>query len=176
METDTTIKLYAALSRLGRQLHRYAPRSDFAGTYFRGKSRILQFIAEHDGVIQRDLAEEMDVRPSSMTEMLLKMERVGLITREQDTGDQRVMHIHITEQGRAMVEAARRTEPKIADSAFDVLTDDEREELLRLTECGQCRGHHRGFERDRDWYDRRRGQGHMHHHKWAGPEICAESF
>jgi len=182
METDTAVKLYAALYRTGRQLHRFSHRMGYPGGYYREQTRLLLLISENDGVIQRDLAEEMDVRPSSMTEMLAKMEQLGLITRKQDEKDQRVMHIYLTDQGKTAVDESRKKESELTGTLFSGLTEEETSEMLRLTEKlvthldemdsaaleqDMPHGHHRGFCRDSD----RHGHHHdrmWHHHGFSG--------
>lgn len=129
-----SLELYTAIYRLGRQMHRCAHHVAHIGGIYREQSRLLMLIAENDGVIQRDLAEEMDVRPSSMTEMLAKMERMGLVQRRQDEKDQRVMHIFLTEQGKNEAEKSRGVTEKVTDALFEGLTDDEIKTMLELTE------------------------------------------
>jgi Transcriptional regulators len=161
MEYNRSGDLYTALHRLGRQLHRSAHWLGHSEGYYREQSRLLLLIAENDGVIQRDLAIEMDVRPSSMTEMLAKMEQLGLVRREQDEKDQRVMHIFLTEQGKNTAEASRKANDQLTEKLFAGLTPEEISEMLRLTEKltahldaldsfasenEPVHGHHRGFD------------------------------
>ena len=134
MENRNAVKLYTALHRLGRQLHRSAHRLGHMEGQYREQSHLLLLIAENDGVIQRDLAVEMDVRPSSMTEMLAKMEQLGLIRREQDEKDQRVMHIFLTEQGKIAAEESKKSNAQLTERLFDGLSAEEMEEMLHLTE------------------------------------------
>lgn len=134
MDYNKNEKLYTALHRLGRQLHRSSHHLGHRAGYYREQSRLLLLIAENDGIIQRDLAEKMDVRPSSMTEMLSKMEHLGLVHRKQDEKDQRVMHIFLTEQGRAIAEESKKANAKLTDTLFQALTEEEIDGMLRLTE------------------------------------------
>ncbi|MFT9077212.1 MarR family winged helix-turn-helix transcriptional regulator [Ethanoligenens sp.] len=174
-EPIDTIKLYTAIHRLGRQMHRCAHRIGHAEGYYREQSRLLMLIAENDGVIQRDLAEEMDVRPSSMTEMLSKMEQLGLVERRQDEKDQRVMHIFLTEQGKNAAKASQNATEEMANTLFAGLADEDVGKMLELTEklCAHLdamdsaelaqgasqHGHHRGF----DYPHGHHGFGHHHH-------------
>ena len=175
-EPIDTIQLYTALHRLGRQMHRCAHRIVHEEGHYREQPRLLMLIAENDGVIQRDLAEEMDVRPSSMTEMLSKMEQLGLVERRQDEKDQRVMHIFLTEQGKNAVKKSQNAAERMANTLFAGLTDEEVKTMVELTEklCTQLgamdsaemeqdasqRGHHRGFDYFRDYH----GFGSHYHH------------
>lgn len=174
MEQNHAADLYTALHRLGRQLHRNAHRLGHKEDHYREQSRLLLLIAENDGVIQRDLAVEMDVRPSSMTEMLTKMEQLGLVRREQDEKDQRVMHIYLTEKGKSVAEESKKTNSRLTEILFEGLSNEEIDEMLRLTEKlaahldamdssvygdEPVHGHHRGFGGHHG--------GDSFHHGWA---------
>ena len=160
MEQNHAVELYTALHRLGRQLHRSVHRMGHKTGHYQEQSRLLLLIAANDGVIQRDLAIEMDVRPSSMTEMLVKMEQLGLIRREQDEKDQRVMHIFLTDKGKSVAEESKIMNAQLTEELFAGLNAEEIDEILRLTEkltahldvmnsstCGQrsMHAHHHGF-------------------------------
>ncbi len=104
MPNEDSTQLYTTLHRLGRQMHRFSHRAEGGQGSYREQSRLLRIISRNDGVIQRDIAEEMDASPSSMTEMLVKMEQLGYIIRKQDEKDQCVMHIYLTNKGKVAVE------------------------------------------------------------------------
>ena len=160
MDGSKSGDLYTALHRLGRQLHRNAHRLGHREGYYREQSRLLLLIAGNDGIIQRDLAAQMDVRPSSMTEMLAKMEQLGLVRRGQDEKDQRVMHIFLTGEGQKAAEESKKTNDRLTRELFRGLTPEEIEEMLCLvkkltaylddmdsaaSDEEPAHGHHRGF-------------------------------
>lgn len=166
LEKDA-IELYTALHQLERQLHRSAHRIFHSKGHYREQSRLLFLISENEGIIQRDLAGEMDVRPSSMTEMLGKIEQLGLIERKQDEKDQRVMHIFLTEKGKAEAKESKNDTERLTAALFEGLSDEEFDQMLLLTRklCDHLdtmdsaemerlcpHGHHHGF----GW--------HHHHH------------
>jgi DNA-binding MarR family transcriptional regulator len=161
-------KLYNALNRLNRQMHRHAHRAmpPKHGLH-RGQIHLLLLISRNDGVIQRDLADIMDIRPSSLTEMLIRLEKDALIVRKQDEKDQRVMHIHLTENGKSAVNGFVESNDKLSASIFGCLTEVESGKLLELVEkistsletmdgpdTGEC---HEG---------RKHPHGHLDHHHW----------
>ncbi len=139
MQTTTASQLYNALSRLSRQVlrmeHRMA-RCDMRGwqRMHRGQAHLLSIISRKNGASQRDLAEEMDVRPSSMTEALLKMEAAGLITRKQDENDQRIMRIFLAEAGEKAVRQSNVAALDLTTGLFNGLTSEEQVQLLSLIE------------------------------------------
>lgn len=65
------------------------------------QGRLLHFIRVQDeGLIcQKDIEKEFNIRGSSATEMLKKLEKYQLIERVEDENDKRSKKIHITEKG-----------------------------------------------------------------------------
>lgn len=56
------------------------------------------------GVRQGDLAAAIDMRGSSLVPLLDRLEQAGLVARETEDGDRRVNRIHLSAQGRALVD------------------------------------------------------------------------
>lgn len=128
-------KLYYALHNLVKQMHRVSHRDyRMRGGIYHGQAKLLVEISKNDGASQRELAEKLDVRPSSMTEMLSKLENNGFIFRKQDQKDQRVSHIHLTDEGKKIVEEVEKSKDEFEKNFFSALTEDEREQLLLLIE------------------------------------------
>jgi DNA-binding MarR family transcriptional regulator len=133
MASKESIELYTELHRLGRQLFRVSHREWHEHGHYRGQYRLLRLIMENDGVMQRDLAEEMDMRPSSMTELLARMEQMGLVRREPDEKDQRVVRVSLTDAGRAMAEEATGATDDLVGEMFKGMTGEEVASMLALT-------------------------------------------
>ena len=129
---NTGRELYHALRRLFRLMHRTGHPGSGPHGLFRGQAHLLTTIMDNEGIIQRDLAEVMDIRPSSLTEMLAKMIQDGLIARRQDEKDQRLMHILLTEEGRKVLEAVTESDDAVTESLFDCLSAEEASAMLVL--------------------------------------------
>lgn len=69
----------------------------------KGQATLLSKIKELDGSTQNDLAVAFDVKPSSMSERLNKLELLGYITRTIDEGNLRLKRIYITPEGKKAV-------------------------------------------------------------------------
>lgn len=82
--------------------------------------RMLMTLNANDGASPAELCEYMDVRPSSMSELLGKMEEHDLIRRESNENDKRATKVFLSESGK---EAVLRIEEKY------------REDNAKLTEC-----------------------------------------
>ena len=135
MFASTSNNLFNAFQRLSRQIRRTSHQTirEKGGLYHR-QAYLLHLVAENDGTNQKDLAEQMYIRPSSMTEMLMKLEDSGFITRKQDHQDQRVMRINLTEMGQREVEQLIAINDDFADSVFNILSEVEKEQMLTMIE------------------------------------------
>lgn len=86
----------------------------------RGQGRIFAILKMQDGISTKDLSYLLDIRVSSLNELLAKMERNGYIKREPSAADRRVMLIKLTEQGRNV-----KQQEWNPDDMFDCLTEEE---------------------------------------------------
>ncbi len=68
-----------------------------------GQPPILWHIAHENGVSQRDLAKKLRVKPPTVNVSLQRLEKAEYIYRKQDTKDQRVSRIYLTEKGTQLV-------------------------------------------------------------------------
>lgn len=87
-----------------------------------------------------DLGRQSGLEPSSMTGLLDRMERDGLVRREPDPEDRRAIRICLTDAGRAAEKPALRAVTEILDGLFDGIAETDIEttrSVLRtiLTNC-----------------------------------------
>ena len=87
-----------AILRLSRAMRRCPP--DFGERPFPpAVGRMLACVRVNPGVSSRELCELLDLRPSSLSEMLSRAEENGWLTRTTDEEDKRMQHITLTEKG-----------------------------------------------------------------------------
>ena len=98
-----------------------------AGTWFS-----LALLAREDGISQGELSQRFAVDPSRVTRLAKKLEREGLLRRERDPEDQRVVRMYLTEKGRGLVEDLYERRVRFERRIHGVLSLEEREELRRV--------------------------------------------
>ena len=113
---------------LMRKGHACRHRDSPTGDSTRGQGRTLSFLKLKDGIRTRDLAYLLDMRISSLNELLAKLEKGGYLTREPDPEDKRVMLVYLTEKGRTEEQSCPRND------LFACLTEEEQ------TVFGTCLG------------------------------------
>jgi DNA-binding MarR family transcriptional regulator len=132
--SSSILKSFIRLSRLvHRESHKHMNDMHDHRVH-RAQGHLLSVVAENAGAKQSELAEILDMRPSSMTEMLVKLEQSELIERKNDANDQRVMRIFLTEKGEKALKVAKAAIVEMSDSLFSSLSEEEQTQFLNLTE------------------------------------------
>ena len=91
---------------------------------------MLEYLAEHDGAMQKDIATACRIEPATMTSLLCGMEKKGLITRSAP--DRRSLSVYLTEKGRMLIPLIKEEFSRIEDRATCGFSDEERELLISL--------------------------------------------
>ena len=94
-----------------------------------GARRILFFLCEGDGVSQLTLVRATRLKAPTISLIVQKMERDGLITRRTDEIDMRLTRVFLTEQGR---EAANAMKTAMQEAETAVLSDFSAKESEQL--------------------------------------------
>lgn len=89
--------------------------------------KLLGQLYEHDRMKLSVLAEYLSYDPPMVTKLVKKLEKRGLVKREQDPVDERAKIIHITVEGAKLIEDA---EPEVKKAMNKMLIGISREELL----------------------------------------------
>lgn len=97
-----------------------------------GQPAMLSTLSEEDGQSQTDIARNLNIKPATVTVMLNRMEKSGLLERRQDLNDQRVSRVYLTEAGRNMYTRVRAIRHRIDSECFANLTETEQDLLRRL--------------------------------------------
>lgn len=115
--------LGALLDRCG---HMWAHR---IGGKKRGQDSVLAIISQHPGITQKELGEQLEIQPASVSELLMKLERKGFILREKDAQDRRSIRVQLTEDGQKALDV-----PQEESDPFQALSAEEQEQLRSLLE------------------------------------------
>ena len=97
-----------------------------------GQIFALREIGHDDGVTQRDLAERLRISRPTLTVMLQKMEKAGVIERRADEADQRYTRIHLTPAGIAEHKRMHGFMGDVVSQVMGLLSDADRDQLTRL--------------------------------------------
>ena len=99
-----------------------------------GQVRTLAAINYLEEPTQQKVLEIMNIRAASLSEMLSKLEKRGYLIRTKDSKDKRIVNLKLTEKGMEIAITGRENETKIADKAFNALTEEEKMQLKNILE------------------------------------------
>lgn len=94
-----------------------------------GQPKILSYLMNHDGCLQKELAASCDIEPATVSKVLTGMEEAGLIQRRCSCQDKRAVTVLITDKGRAASECMYRHFDELAEQQLKGFTSEEVEQL-----------------------------------------------
>jgi len=97
-----------------------------------GQPPILMSLAARNLQTQKELCDFIRIKPASMTDVLKRMERDGLIERLRDECDMRSIRVSITEKGMNKFHAFIEKGATIDEVGFRGFTKEEKEVCLSL--------------------------------------------
>jgi MarR family transcriptional regulator, organic hydroperoxide resistance regulator len=68
---------------------------------------LLNMLIEEDGISQGEVSHRFEVDPSRITRLAQRLQDEGLLRRERDPEDNRVVRLYVTEEGRLLVESSQ---------------------------------------------------------------------
>jgi DNA-binding MarR family transcriptional regulator len=71
-----------------------------AATWF-----LLTMLIDEDGISQGEVSHRFEVDPSRITRLAQRLEKEGLLSRERDREDNRVVRLRATKEGRRLIES-----------------------------------------------------------------------
>ena len=111
----------ASYSRVEEKLTKYG--------LVKGQAHLLVIIRDNDGCTQKDLAEILGVRYSSMSERLNKLENLGYIERSIDETNSKFKRIFITQTGKTAATQCRRIQNEFNEILYKGFTKKDIKQL-----------------------------------------------
>jgi len=96
------------------------------------------YVLEHIGEGEREyrfneFAEQHAIKPSTLTGIVSRLERSGLLLRQRDASDRKAVYLTCTEKGQAVVEGHMAEDHAFITNLLTRLTAAEGREFIRLT-------------------------------------------
>jgi MarR family transcriptional regulator, organic hydroperoxide resistance regulator len=93
---------------------------------------LLTVLGRSDGLSQGEFTQEYEMDPSRVTRTAQSLEADGLIRRERDPRDNRVVRMYLTEDGREVLLKLPEVNDELRRRVHSVLDEEEFEELRRM--------------------------------------------
>ena len=129
--TDLSHQMMAMQSLLLRQLMKGLDSTEVST----GQPKVLAYLKSHEGHVQKEIAAACLLEPGSLTVLLNRMEKQGMIERRFRDGDRRARCVYLTEYGRTLAEQVVARFYEVEELAFVGISEEERGLFLQV--CGK---------------------------------------
>lgn len=93
---------------------------------------VLEHIRDENPWRFNDFAENYRIKPSTLTGIIERLEKKGLVKRERDTADRKAVYLHATSQGKEVIQKHIEEDQSFFDSMLLVLESDERIQFMQM--------------------------------------------
>lgn len=118
------------LSRMIRMYHNQTNHLFEEAGMNRGQPQVLILLYNHENLNQKQMANLLGLSPATITVTLKRMESMGLVVREMDKLDQRVMRVRLSDKGRKMCAQSKKCIQDSVDSMMEGFSEQEVEQFV----------------------------------------------
>ena len=97
-----------------------------------GQPKVLDYLKDHDGVSQKEIAAGCLIEAGSLTSILNRMEEKDLIERKILNGNRRTFHIFMTESGKKNQKLVEKAFKKIEKTALNGISEEEQKLFMDI--------------------------------------------
>ena len=97
-----------------------------------GQPKVLDYLKDHDGSNQKEIARACFLEAGSLTSILNRMEEKGLVERRMLNGNRRSFHVFLTESGKKNQELVEEMFAEIEKDALDGISSEEFETFMKV--------------------------------------------
>ena len=95
-----------------------------------GQPKVLDYLKDHNGAVQKDIAAGCHIEPASLTAILNGMETKGLIERRLCPDNHRFYNVYLTETGLLYVSRLENEFDTIESYALQNFSEADKEQLI----------------------------------------------
>ena len=91
---------------------------------------MLDYLKEHNGVSQKEIAAGCHIEAASLTSILSRMEEKGMIERKMLNGNRRSLYVFLTDFGKELCDTVEQEFRNIEEIAFAGITEEEQQKFM----------------------------------------------
>ena len=129
---NETTNVLETVMRISRSMKRNHPRMKGGEHRHRGGFRIIRVLAKEGPMPSKDLAEKLDIRPSSLSEALDRLQEKELITRNTDESDKRKVIVSLTDKAVDRMNKRRENKDEYQTLLASAISEEEQAEFVRI--------------------------------------------
>lgn len=130
--TEPSVQAYVRLVRSSESLHSQVSRGLAVEGLSASQFSAMKVLRIHGKLAQRDIAKYILKSGGNITVLVDNLENLGLVARDRDTVDRRIIYVSLTEKGQAMFDDLYPGHLERIRSAMAGLSESECEQLISL--------------------------------------------
>ena len=95
-----------------------------------GQPKVLDYLKEHNGVSQKEIAAGCHIEAASLTSILSRMEEKGMIERKMLNSNRRSLYVFLTDFGKELCDTVEQEFRNIEEIAFAGITEEEQQKFM----------------------------------------------
>lgn len=123
---EDIVELFFDVSKLNRS---YSDNKFGNKIPFRGQYHCLLTLERHGEMTQKKLVSILGLRPSSVSEILTKLQLKGFITRNISTKDRRISYVSLTPEGKYEAQDIRKKKSLVHVDMLSHLSEEEKKQF-----------------------------------------------
>lgn len=96
------------------------------------QAKVIMGLATHDGMPQKQIAENICIEAPTLVPIIDRLEREGLVQRRQDDSDRRNNRVYLTDKSRSFCAAIEGSISRVRKVAYKGVAKDELETTMRV--------------------------------------------
>ncbi len=96
-----------------------------------GQPKVLEYLKEHNGASQKEIARGCHIEAASLTSILGRMEEKGMIERKMLNGNRRSLYVFLTEKGSELRQAVAKEFEVLEEEAFQGISEEEKTRFMK---------------------------------------------
>jgi len=143
-----TLDSFIKLTRCTNSLFARLSDRNTLGSLTVSQFAVLEALYHLGSLTQGEVSQKVLKSGSNITTVIDNLERLGLVVRQRDAEDRRVIHVHLTEAGSARLETVLPGHVAALVDEFSVLSAEEQETLAEL--CKKLGKGRQGNEKEKN--------------------------
>ncbi|WP_106399465.1 MarR family winged helix-turn-helix transcriptional regulator [Actinocorallia populi] len=128
---DVASALARALPGLHRAMERRLARDFGHPKPPENQLAVLRLVRARDGITVREAAEALLMKPNNLSALVSQMVNAGMLRKEQDPDDRRIVHLHVAEESLGHLNAVDTFFRDYVTRALEALGAEERADIRR---------------------------------------------
>ena len=98
-----------------------------------GQPKVLAYLKSHEGYCQKEIAAACQLEPGSLTVLLNRMEKQGMLERRMEGSNRRSRHIYLSDYGRMLAALVVARFYEVEEMAFAGISAEDRAAFARIS-------------------------------------------